>query len=276
VAASAGELGVAARRLTGVAEESNRTVGSQLGEIDQVAAAMRQMTATIQEVAANATSAAHGAGEADDEARHGQKVVSETIKVINELAAEVQNSADVIQHLEAESTNIGAVLDVIRGIAEQTNLLALNAAIEAARAGEQGRGFAVVADEVRHLASRTQQSTGEIRTIIQSLQGRAAAAAEAMAAGRARAEASVAKAGAAGESLAKITRAVASINDMNTQIASAAEQQSAVSEEINRNTACIHGLAEASAAGGQQTASEAAQLEALAADVQTRVAQFRI
>jgi methyl-accepting chemotaxis protein len=276
VAASANELGMAASRLTGVAEASNRTVSSQLGEIDQVATAMNQMTATIHEVAANAASAAHGAGEADSEARHGQQVVSETIKVINELAAEVQNSTDVIQQLEAESANIGAVLDVIRDIAEQTNLLALNAAIEAARAGEQGRGFAVVADEVRTLASRTQQSTGEIQVIIQSLQVRAAAAAEAMATGRNKAEASVAKAGAAGESLAKITRAVANINDMNTQIASAAEEQSAVSEEINRNTVSIHDLAEASAAAGQQTTSDAAQLESLANDVQARMAQFRV
>jgi len=276
VAASANELGVAARRLTGVAEESNRTVSSQLGEINQVATAMHEMTATIHDVAANAASAANGAGEADDEARHGQQVVSETIKVIDELAAEVENSADVIQQLEAESANIGAVLDVIRDIAEQTNLLALNAAIEAARAGEQGRGFAVVADEVRTLASRTQQSTGEIQVIIQSLQGRAAAATQAMASGRSKAGASVARAGAAGESLAKITSAVASINDMNTQIASAAEEQSAVSEEINRNTVSIHDLAEASSTAGQQTASEAAQLESLASDLQGRMAQFRV
>ena len=234
------------------------------------------MTTSIHEVAANAASAAHGAGEADSEARHGQQVVSEAIQVINELAAEVQSSTDVIQELEAESANIGAVLDVIRGIADQTNLLALNAAIEAARAGEQGRGFAVVADEVRTLASRTQQSTGEIQAIIQSLQARAAAAAEAMAAGRNKAEASVVKAGAAGESLAKITTAVASINDMNTQIASAAEEQSAVSDEINRNTVSIHDLAETSAAAGQQTASQAAQLESLANDVQAHMAQFRV
>ncbi len=276
VVTAANELDVAAVRLAGVAEESNRAVGSQLGEIDQVATAMNQMTATIHEVAANAANAAEGAGEADSQARLGQSVVSEALQVIQELAAEVQDSAGVIQQLESESADIGAVLDVIRGIAEQTNLLALNAAIEAARAGDQGRGFAVVADEVRTLASRTQDSTGEIQTIIQSLQNRAAAAAQAMAAGCAKAEISVAKAGAAGESLAGIARAVAKINDMNTQIASAAEEQSAVSEEINRNTVSIHDLAERSAVAGKQTAEEAVQLEKLAGEVKQRMQQFKL
>jgi len=257
-----------------MADDSNRTVSSQLGEINQVATAMHEMTATIHDVAANAASAAHGAGEADAEARHGQRVVSETIKVIGELAAEVENSANVIQQLEAESANIGAVLDVIRDIAEQTNLLALNAAIEAARAGEQGRGFAVVADEVRTLASRTQQSTGEIQAIIQSLQGRAAAATQVMKAGRSKAEASVDKAGAAGDSLAKITSAVASINDMNTQIASAAEEQSAVAEEINRNVNTISQVAEETSASAESTSRASEDMARLVQRLQSLVMQF--
>ncbi len=276
VGVTANALDVAAARLAEVAAESHRTVGSQLNEIDQVATAMNQMTATIHEVAANASNAAEGAGEADAQARAGQGVVSDALQVIKELAGEVQSSADVIRQLESESADIGAVLDVIRGIAEQTNLLALNAAIEAARAGDQGRGFAVVADEVRTMASKTQDSTGEIEAIIQSLQDRAAAADRAMASGCDKAEISVAKAGVAGEALADIARAVARINDMNTQIASAAEEQSAVSEEINRNTVSIHDLAERSAQAGQTTAEEAAQLQRLAGEVQQRMQQFKL
>jgi methyl-accepting chemotaxis protein len=188
----------------------------------------------VQEVARNATEAAKAASHSDEEAQNGQAVVDRTINAIDALASEVDRAANVIHRLEQDSDKIGTVLDVIKGIAEQTNLLALNAAIEAARAGEQGRGFAVVADEVRTLASRTQQSTAEIQQMIERLQAGAQEAVSVMEDSRSRASDSVSSAQSAGQSLESITRSVASITDMNTQIASAADEQSALSHAYKR------------------------------------------
>ncbi|QKQ28087.1 hypothetical protein HUE57_18690 [Candidatus Reidiella endopervernicosa] len=203
-------------------------------------------------------------------------MVEHTIDVINTLASEVEHAASVIHTLEQESADIGTVLDVIRGIAEQTNLLALNAAIEAARAGEQGRGFAVVADEVRSLASRTQTSTQEIDEMISRLQSGAADAVKAMESSSNQAQAGVEQAAEAGSSLDAITNAVAQINDMNTQIASAGEEQSAVAEEINRNIVTISSVADETAGGAVQTSNASAEVARLSEQLQALVQQFRI
>ncbi len=276
IAASTGELGGGAEHLSMVASESQVTVERQLHQIEQVATAMNEMAATVQEVARNATVAADGAREADSAAGTGVAVVSQAVQAISDLASEVENAGEVIQQLEGESAKIGDVLDVIKGIAEQTNLLALNAAIEAARAGEQGRGFSVVADEVRTLASRTQQSTREIQAMIESLQERARRAVEVMVEGRGKAKVSVEHADAAGDALARITRAVATIRDMNAQTATAAEEQSTVAEDINRNTVSIRDLADKSADAGRQTSSAAKQMSSLATDLQRRVGHFKV
>ena len=216
----------------------------QKDEVDKVATAMTQMSATVHEVARNATEAAEAAQRADEETSKGKMVVSQAIEAIDLLANEVNEAAQVIHRLEQDSDEIGAVLDVIRGIAEQTNLLALNAAIEAARAGEQGRGFAVVADEVRTLAQRTQQSTQEIQNMIERLQSGAQDAVKAMEQGRSRAQVGVEQAAEAGTSLETIAQAVGTISDMNTQIATAAEEQSVVAEEINLNIVTISDMAD--------------------------------
>jgi methyl-accepting chemotaxis protein len=192
------------------------------------------------------------------------------------LAKDVEEVADVIQKLESDSNNIGGVLDVIRGIAEQTNLLALNAAIEAARAGEQGRGFAVVADEVRTLAQRTQQSTEEIQHMIEQLQSGANNAVQAMKLGRDRAESTVQQAMQAGESLDAIKAAVGTITDMNTQIASAAEEQSAVAEEVNRNIINISDVAIKTTENVNETAEASAKLSQMAMQFSSLVHQSKL
>ena len=251
-------------------------VQRQRGEIESVATAMNEMTATVQEVARNAAHAADAANDANNQAQTGRQVVDSNIQSIRKLASEIASTAKLIDKLSADSESIGSVLDVIRGIAEQTNLLALNAAIEAARAGEQGRGFAVVADEVRTLAQRTQQSTSEIRDMIERLQNGARDAVTAMEKGREQTEASVTQATSAGNSLAAITQSIASISDMNTQIATAAEEQSAVAEEINRNIATINTVADETADSAAQTASASEELAGLATDLQSTVAKFRV
>jgi methyl-accepting chemotaxis protein len=259
-----------------VTSQTQQGMSQQRSETEQVATAMNEMAATIQEVARNAAEAANAAQQADTESQTGNRVVGATVESIDALAREVEKAADVIQKLQQDTDGIGKVLEVIRGIAEQTNLLALNAAIEAARAGEQGRGFAVVADEVRTLASHTQESTAEIQQMVERLQGRAAEAVKVMIEGRSRAEASVGQAAKAGSSLDAITNAVARINDMNTQIASAAEEQTTVAEEVNRSIVSISGVASQCSEGCNQTAGASQQLASLAADMQSLVGQFRV
>jgi methyl-accepting chemotaxis protein len=273
---NAGQLAAAAEELSAITEQSNAGVMRQQGEIGQVATAMNEMSATVSEVSKNAGNAATAAQEADDRAKDGWSVVNTTVQTINNLASEVERTSEVIENLKGDSISIGTVLDVIRDIAEQTNLLALNAAIEAARAGEQGRGFAVVADEVRTLASRTQQSTREINDMIERLQNGANQAVSVMEMGRAKAEESVEQAAKAGEALQSITGVVDNIKSMNMQIASAAEEQSATAEEINRNIVNISEVAQETAGGSQQTASASDELARLASDLQSQVSKFKV
>ncbi|MEI4551450.1 methyl-accepting chemotaxis protein [Pseudoalteromonas spongiae] len=217
------------------AEKTNQLMQQQNREVEQVAAAINQMSATVKEVAQNASLTADATQVADNEVVEGQQVVDRTTADINELVREVESAVAVINKLASDSQQIGTVVDVIRGIAEQTNLLALNAAIEAARAGEQGRGFAVVADEVRTLAARTQSSTEEIQQMVATLQQSAGEAVSAMQQGQTRAEQSADQAQLAKASLSRILDAVNTITDMSAQIATAAEEQSAVSDEITKN-----------------------------------------
>ena len=276
VTGSTAQLSAAAEEMSVITEQSRRGMHMQQSEIDQIATAMHEMATTVQEVARNAAAAANAAHKADDEAKSGQRVVTQTVEAIDAVAHEVESAAVVIEKLAADSTSIGTVLDVIRGIAEQTNLLALNAAIEAARAGEQGRGFAVVADEVRTLATRTQESTQEIQKMIERLQAGAKSAVQVMEQGRSKAQVSVQQAARAGTSLDAIATAVGAISDMNAQIASAAEEQGAVAEEINRNIANISQIASQTASGAGQTATASAELAKLAVNLQSHVGRFNI
>ena len=276
VMASSSQLATAAEEVSVVTAETTRSVRHQQDEIDQVATAMNQMTATVQEVARNAESAAHGAQSADQNAKSGTVVSQQTLGGIDSLVGAVEESAQVIGILETECKNIGTVLDVIRGIAEQTNLLALNAAIEAARAGEQGRGFAVVADEVRTLASRTQSSTQEIQLMITRLQAGASNAVKVMEHAQVQGKLGKQQVEQMAASLAQIAMAITTINEMNTQIASASEEQSSVAEEINRNIINISQGSIQGARGSEQTAQASQELAQLAAQLQSTVARFKV
>lgn len=276
VKTQADQLATAAEQLSSVTEQTNQGVQQQSDEIRQVATAMNEMSATVQEISSNAEYASQSAKEGNGAAENGRNVVHQTISAINVLASDVQSSADVMEKLKVNSENIGTVLDVIKGIAEQTNLLALNAAIEAARAGEQGRGFAVVADEVRTLAKRTQDSTKEIEILVEALQGGAEQAVNVMEKSRDKAADTVNQAQHAGESLDAITHEVGNILDVNTQIASAAEEQSVTTEEINRNINNIQTIAEQTALGAEQTAASSNELTRLGEHLRSMVAQFKV
>jgi len=266
----------ASERMTVVTDETRKGADRQLQETDEVAIAVNEMAAAGQEVARNANSAADAAHNADIAADVGRQVVGQTIESIDSLAREVKEAGQVINRVESDSESIGGVLDVIRGIAEQTNLLALNAAIEAARAGEQGRGFAVVADEVRTLASRTQQSTAEIQAMIERLQNGTREAVNVMEQSSKMAEVTVGQAAKAGTSLEEINAAVTVIKDLNSQIACSAEEQSSVAEEINQKVVRISDITDQTAAGTQQTASASNELNQLAETLKVLVGQFEV
>lgn len=270
------QVASAAEELAAVTRESRDAVERQRMETDQVATAMNQMAATVQEVARNALNASSAADEANDESERGARVVEEARSAIERLASEVERASAAMEAVAHDSERIGAVLDVIKSVSEQTNLLALNAAIEAARAGEQGRGFAVVADEVRILASRTQQSTAEIEAMIAQLQGDTDTALRVMQESRLQAVESVTSAADAHVALGRITTAVGVIHDMNAQIASAAEQQSAVAEEINRNVININDVSAQVSTASEQTYTASEELARLAEQLQGLVRHFRV
>ena len=270
-----GQIAAAAEQLSAITAQTSAGVQTQKLETEQTATAMHQMAATVQEVAQNAEQASLAARDADLEAQQGNRVVQQAVDQIDSLASEVEQSAKAIADLNQESARIGSVLEVIRNVAEQTNLLALNAAIEAARAGEQGRGFAVVADEVRALAKRAQDSTEEIESLIAGLQRMAKGAVQQMDSSRDLTRRTVELAGEAGDALGRITQAVSTIEQMNQQIAAAAEEQSAVAEAINESVTRVRDIGEQSATATEQTAASSAELARLGVELQELVRQFR-
>ncbi len=276
IAEATGQLASASEEMAAVMEQTSAGVVNQTQETSQVATAISEMSATAQEVAQSAEGATESAGTANQEAKKGNQVVAETASAITDLANDIESSSSLVEKLKDDTKNIGTVLDVIRGIAEQTNLLALNAAIEAARAGEQGRGFAVVADEVRSLAQRTQESTTEIEALIVKIQDGVGQASEVMMQSRDSAGSCVEQAQTAGSSLSAIANAVEQILQLNTQIAAAAEEQSLASEEVQRSVVNIQSISEETSAGTSQTSKASAELAQLSEKLNGLVGQFRI
>ncbi len=264
-----------AESLASTIEQTNVHIHEQRSQTDQVATAMHEMSATVQEVASNTAFAAEATTNAQQSADEGRSVVNQTIQSIRDVASGVEHAADVINQLHTNAATISTVVDVIRGIAEQTNLLALNAAIEAARAGEQGRGFAVVADEVRTLAQRTQQSTQEIQNMVERLQTGANEAVDAMEQGKEKTDSSVQRATEAGKALEDIATVIGKISDMNTQIATSAEEQSAVAEEISSNIIAINELGQSTGDEAYKNGEISQQLIHEARRQQQLVAQFQ-
>ncbi|MFJ4397046.1 methyl-accepting chemotaxis protein [Pseudomonas sp. NPDC089396] len=270
------QLAGSAQALSTVTEQTNREVGNQKEETEQVATAMQQMTATVHDVARNAEEAALAAQAADAKVDSGQQVVRQSMQRIEQLAAAAETASTGIESLSAEIHSIGDVLAVIKSVAEQTNLLALNAAIEAARAGEQGRGFAVVADEVRALARRTRQSTEEIERLVASLRGNAQQSVAQIRGSTELVRLAVADALQTESALGSIAAAVSLIQQMNQQIAAAAEQQSSVAEEISRSVTQIRGSADQAALAMQGNARSSIELVQLGSDLKGMVGHFRL
>ncbi|MBP0950361.1 methyl-accepting chemotaxis protein [Pseudomonas sp. 20GA0080] len=270
------QIATAAEELSAGSEQTSAGVAQQKNEVDQVATAMNEMASTVQEVARNTEDASKAAKQASERAAHGSSVVQHATREIGQLAGEVKELGQAMQRLTEDSGKIGSVIDVIKAVAEQTNLLALNAAIEAARAGEQGRGFAVVADEVRSLAQRTQNSTTEIEALIQALQQGTSAASGLMDASLQRTEGTVVLARQAEQALVEINQSIGTIEQMSQQISASAEQQSAVTEEINRSVLSVRDIADQSAAATEQSAASTVELARLGSDLQNMVARFRI
>ena len=276
IAGSATQLGAAAEELSAVTEEASRGLQQQNNEIEQAATAVNEMTAAVEEVARNAVSTSEASNQSTQAAREGRDRVVETVDAIQTMTHDVQNTSLMIEGLATQGRDIGKVLDVIRAIAEQTNLLALNAAIEAARAGEAGRGFAVVADEVRALAHRTAQSTQEIEKMVAGIQNGTGEAVSSMQQSNQRTQSTLEMARAAGIALEQITQSIHLINERNLVIASASEEQAQVSREVDRNLVNIRDLATQSAAGANQTSAATHELSRLAVDLNAMVARFVI
>jgi len=270
------QLAAASEEMSAVTNQTKQTVSEQKTETSEVAAAMGEMTAAIRDVANSIAHTADAASRAKEETKEGADIVRQALDQINDLATQIDVSSETITKVDRHSEEITAVLEVIRGIAEQTNLLALNAAIEAARAGEQGRGFAVVADEVRTLAGRTQESTQEINDMIEKLQIGSRHAVEVMEQSRTKSKSAVDFATQSGQSLKSISEAVQKINDMSSQIASAAEEQRAVSEEINSNILRINKMSEETSTGAEETDIASRDLSRMASELQSLTLMFKI
>ncbi|NBF01331.1 HAMP domain-containing protein [Pseudomonas sp. Fl5BN2] len=270
------QLANSAQSLSTVTEQTNLEVSTQKEETEQVATAMNQMTATVHDVARNAEEAAQAAQAADDKVEGGQRVVRQSMQRIEQLADSATRASSGIESLSTEIDNIGSVLDVIKSVAEQTNLLALNAAIEAARAGEQGRGFAVVADEVRALAKRTQQSTEEIARLVSALHVAADSSVQQIQSSGELVKLAVSDALQTESALGSIAAAVSLIQQMNQQIAAAAEQQSSVAEEINRSVTSIRASADQSSLAMQGNAASSIELAQLGVELKGMVGHFRL
>ncbi|WP_416427582.1 methyl-accepting chemotaxis protein [Pseudomonas sp. App30] len=275
ISASAQQLADAAQQLTTVTEESNRGVQQQDQELEQAATAVTEMTTAVEEVARNAVSTSQAAEASNALSHQSRQQVQDTIDGTHAMAADIQGSAELIQQLAGETREIGKVLDVIRAVSEQTNLLALNAAIEAARAGEAGRGFAVVADEVRTLAHRTQESTREIEQMIVRLQTGTEAAVNSMRSSTEKAQVNLTLTQACGEVLEQIYSAISEINERNLVIASAAQEQSHVAREVDSNLINIRNLSLQSSEGATRTSAASRQMTTLAEELTGLVARFR-
>ncbi len=273
---SSTQLASASEELSAVTEDSTRGLHQQNNEIEQAATAVNQMTSAVEEVARNAVSTSEASSESNRTAQHGREQVRQTVDSISHLADDVTHTASEVEQLAGQVRDISKVLDVIRSIAEQTNLLALNAAIEAARAGEAGRGFAVVADEVRALAHRTQQSTREIEQMVSGIQQGTDKAVNAMQNSNSRARSTLDVAKAAGQALDEIAAAISQINERNLVIASASEEQAQVAREVDRNLVNIRDLSMQSSAGANQTSAASQELSRLAVDLNALVARFSI
>ena len=274
ISESAQQLASAAEEMSSVMEQSTRGLQAQNDEIEQAATAVTEMSAAVDEVAGNAVSSAEASKASDEDSKHGHYQISETISSIQNLVDEVLGASNKAEGLAVQAQDISKVLEVIRGIAGQTNLLALNAAIEAARAGEAGRGFAVVADEVRSLAQRTQDSTEEIEQMITGIQQGTQATVEALNSSADHAGQTLQRANSAGSALEKITAAISQISQRNLVIASAAEQQALVARDVDRSLVNIRDLSTQTAAGATQTSAASQELSRLAVDLNGMVTRF--